>query len=636
VKTSTSLERAAGQTAPAGPEAELLSQSDTKSRRIFYPWDTLLPAAIAFWALGLNQAKVTHLGQFGLPAALPVVFYIGIVLVVLSAGWALAQTKLSPVRLTANLGILILMLYGTAPIVYAAPRYAWLYKYIGVVQYINLHGHLNQSVDIYQNWPGFFAFTAWFDKIVGVQSPLAYAKWAQLAFELLTAVMLHYVFRALPMTERERWLALFLYIGSIWIAQDYLSAQALGVVLSAGVFALTLNFLRRDVQAKIVLWARKRLQPISKRVRRRPASPADEFGDLDLEKKSNAQEAAVLVAIAFVYGVLTFEHELSPYVVLVQLSALAIIGEVRRRWMAILFAVVAIGYFAPHFDFVNKHFGLVASIGNFFGNVAPPSATLGAATAGVRVAEQASHLLSGMMWGLSAIGALRRWRDGRPTLALVILAYSPVFVFFAGAYGNETLLRVFLFSLPWTSCLAAAAIKPVSFSRAKDESGILRKLSVLRAPLALGVAVALFFPAFFGNDSSNVMTPGEVQGVLKLYQTARPGTIFAAADNFPEDIGGRYNLFGEQLLYGTGGLLQSKKELVTSNAGRITRTIRSKAIPNEPAYVLITPAMLQFGLAYGYFGTHDLEALTTTLNHAKGWSRIYDADGVTVFELPPT
>jgi hypothetical protein len=523
---------------------------------------------------------------------------------------------------------LILMLYGTAPLVYAAPRYSWLYKYIGVVQYINLHGHLNTKIDVYQNWPGFFAFTAWFDKIVGVQSPLAYAKWAQLAFELLTAVMLHYLFRALPLTERERWLALFLYFGSIWIAQDYLSAQALGVVLSAGIFGLTLNFLRRDVQAKYVVWLRNRLQPIGRFVRR-AANPTDEFGDLAPRAASRSQEAAVLVAIAVVYGVLVFEHELSPYVVLIQLAALAIIGEVRRRWIAILFAAVAIGYFAPHFAFVNKNFGLLKSIGNFFGNAAPPSTTLGNASAGIRFAAEASHLLSVLMWGLSALGAIRRWRSGRPTLALVILAYSPVFVFFAGAYGQEALLRVFLFSLPWTACLAASAIKPVPFSRSK--------LGVLRAPVVLALAVALFFPAFFGNDSSNVMTPGEVQGVLTFYQTALPGTIYAAADNFPEDISGRYNLFGEALLYGGGGVLTGNKKPVTSDASQITRTIRkTNPDPGEPAYVLITPAMLQLGIADGFLDANDLAALTKTLNNAPGWFRLYHADGVTVFELPPS
>ena len=76
------------------------------------------------------------------------------------------------------------MLYATAPLVYPEGRYAWLYKTIGVVQYINVHGHLDDSVDIYQNWPGFFSLASWFGKVAGASNPVDYAKWAQPLFEL--------------------------------------------------------------------------------------------------------------------------------------------------------------------------------------------------------------------------------------------------------------------------------------------------------------------------------------------------------------------------------------------------------------------------------------------------------------------
>ena len=69
------------------------------------------------------------------------------------------------------------MIHGTAPLLFAEPRYAWTYKHIGVVQYINLHGALDASIDIYHNWPGFFALAAWFGRIAGINTPLAYAAW---------------------------------------------------------------------------------------------------------------------------------------------------------------------------------------------------------------------------------------------------------------------------------------------------------------------------------------------------------------------------------------------------------------------------------------------------------------------------
>ncbi|MGA2306256.1 MAG: hypothetical protein ABSH29_19045 [Acidimicrobiales bacterium] len=521
---------------------------------------------------------------------------------------------------------MLLMLYGTAPLLYGAARYSWTYKYIGVVQYVNLHGHLNTSIDVYQNFPGFFAFAAWFDKVVGVQSPLAYAKWVQLAFEALTCIMLYFVFRALPLNDRERWLALFLYAGSVWIAQDYFSAQALGVVLSAGIFALTLTFLRRETQAKWVLKLRNRLQPIGKLMRR--ASPTtDEMAPLVIRATSPAQEGAVLAAIGFIYFVLVFEHELSPYVVLIQLGVLALIGEVRRRWIALLFAAVVFGYLAPHFEFVNSHFGILKSIGNFFSNAAPPSASIGQVPKGTLFSEEASRLLSVGMWGLSGIGALRRWRRGRPTLALVLLAYSPIFVLFAGGYGSEGLLRVYLFSLPWTVCLAASALKPLAAN--------VSKLGSLAPPVALAAAITLFFPAFFGDDAVNVMPESDVQGVLAFYQSARPGTIFSVADNAPGALNGRYNLFGSVFLYGPGGVISGPK-LFVSNAAAFTRVIKKYDLnPDQPTYVLITQSMQTYGVEYGFVSSAQLEDLRHMLSRAPGWFEAYNAHGVTAFELPP-
>ena len=249
--------------------------------------------------------------------------------------------------------------------------------------------------------------------------------------------MLHFVFRALPLTDRERWFALFLYAASIWIAQDYFSAQASGR-----------RALGRHICADAHLLAARRRRPSGSCGSGSASSPSegwsgatarttDEVAPLVTHATSPAQEGAVLTAIGIIYFVLVFEHELSPYVVLIQLGALALIGEVRRRWIALLFAAVVFGYLVPHFDFVNSHFGILKSIGNFFGNAAPPSVEHRHVPQGTHVSEEASRLLSVGMWGLSAIGALRRWRSGRPTLALVLLAYSPVFVFFAGGYGTE-------------------------------------------------------------------------------------------------------------------------------------------------------------------------------------------------------
>jgi hypothetical protein len=289
---------------------------------------------------------------------------------------------------------------------------------------------------------------------------------------------------------------------------------------------------------------------------------------------------------------------------------------------------VVFGYLAPHFDYVNSHFGILKSLGNIFQNAAPPSSSLGKVPKGTLFSEEASRLLSVGMWGLSGIGALRRWRSGRPTLALVVLAYSPVFVFFGPAYGTEGLLRVYLFSLPWTVCLAASAIRPLAAS--------ISRLGSLVAPAVLAVAIALFLPSFFGDDGVNVMPQSDVQGVLAFYQSARPGTIFSMADNAPGDLNGRYNLFGSQFLYGPAGLVTGPR-LYLSDAAAFTRLIKKNTLnPDEPTYVLITKSMETYAAEYGFLNASNVQELRTMLDHAPGWFEAYNAHGVTAFELPPS
>ena len=74
-----------------------------------------------------------------------------------------------------HLGALIVMLYGTAPIVYQEPRFAWVFKHAAFTNYIAVHHVLGPSLAIYRIWPGFFAVAAWIDKVAGVSTPLVYA-----------------------------------------------------------------------------------------------------------------------------------------------------------------------------------------------------------------------------------------------------------------------------------------------------------------------------------------------------------------------------------------------------------------------------------------------------------------------------
>ena len=307
------------------------------------------------------------------------------------------------------------------------------------------------------------------------------------------------------------------------------------------------------------------------------------------------------------FFILSFTHELSPYIVIVQLGVLAGGRLLRPRWLPLAFAAIAVGYLLPRFSYVSSTYGLLSSIGSFFSNVAPPSVTGGASTLAIPASQifiqRSAEVLSLLIWLLAIIGAWRRRRSGRTVLTLFALTFSPALVLAAQAYGNEGLLRVYLFSLPWAAALAASALEPLSntvswsVSQLRGGTGgfIRRKAPVswIGAPLGLGLVLVLFFPAFFGDDASNVMTQSEVTVIYNFLQHAPLGPIYLAAGNAPLEDTARYNLFQSlPTVFGT----QDAAPLVSNATSNLASIIAQDSLTytknQEPAYVLISPSMI--------------------------------------------
>lgn len=595
--------------------------------------DLLLPASVALWAYGVSTTNATKLGDYGLPPLLPPVFYAGIALLVISATIELAKSRLSPTRMGLHVTALVVMLYGTAPLVYGAGRYGWLYKTVGVVQYVNAHGQLNSQIDIYQNWPGFFALAAWFDKIAGVSSPLAYAKWAQLVFELAALPLLYIIYDALALTYKQRWVALMLYAASNWVGQDYFSPQALGTILSLGIMALAMRWLSAGNFAGVTKRAGEQAGRVHPGVKR-------------LAKQ---QQLAAAGTLALLFLVLTFTHELSPYLLLVQLGVLMVPRLLRPRWLPFVLAAIAIGYFVPHFTFVNSHFGILASIGNFFGNVAPPSSATNYIVPphSEKVIEDCQRVLSLSMWALALVGAWIRRRSRRTVLTLLILAFSPFLLLGLVAYGNEGILRVYLFSLPWAAALVASAVAPVPRLEKQIQSGDAlhghrqvqsgrvtprRLVDWLGVPVALAFTLTLFFPSFFGDDSYNVIRQSEVTAMTDLQQNYAPGPIYSATGNGAQQDTAQYNEFSYLTIF--GGVLPPATLAKPNIATTIEQAADLYTGWQTPAYVVVSPSMQAYSRAYGLTYAASFPILLNSLARSKDWKLIISSHGTYIYELP--
>jgi len=597
----------------------------------------LVPVSLVTWVVGVRQIYPSPIPLSILPAGSVVLFLTGLGLLVVSTGLLLTRPKVSGRRMTLNLGAFLVMLYGSAPIVYSEPRFSWLYKHAAITNSIAVHDALSRSLDIYRIWPGFFALAAWVDKVAGVATPLVYASWAQLFFEVLYAIVFAWVLKALPIDERERWFALFLFVGANWIAQDYFSPQAFALVLSFGVFGTVLHWLTTAQRSWVTrlegfvsgLLRRGRSRLLGYRTFMAPPPRPHhlETGGHDQNGAAATDRARwfAIGAVLLIYGVLTFVHELSPYVVAAQLGALVIVGLIRPWWLVVAMLAIAVGFLAPNFRYVNDTYGLTASIGNFFGNVKGPSSTFSQLGSEAMRTATAARVLSVAMWGLALIGIVRRLHQGRPAIGLAVLAFSPLALLVLLAYGSEGVLRVYLFSLPWTACLAASALRmePKPFWHPK----------AIVPTAALAAVTLLFLVAFFGDDGVNVMTPADVQATMFVYSRAAPGPLMSLAENAPAPIGPNFSQF------------QSVEPLLGSDYPGITvlsptdiAFITSEILDygggvTEPGYFIVTPSMFAYAEEYGLATAAQCRTFVAAMDRAPGWTILYSHGGATVYEL---
>lgn len=583
----------------------------------------------------MTHVKVASLGAYGLPAVLPIVFYAGVGLLLISATAELLRKRVCRWRMAAHSMALVFMLYGTAPIVYGEGRYPWLYKTIGVVQYVNYNGHLDSHIDIYQNWPGFFAFAAWFDKVAGVGSPLAYAKWAQLVFELGALPLLYLIYERLALSVRQRWAALLVFSASNWIGQDYFSPQALGMLLSLGILAIAVRWLYNE--------------GVSRSGRRGRAPYL--IGDQESTLESAHLTVSICVVIALLFFVLTFTHELSPYILVIQLGALAAAKLLRPRWLPVLLAAIAFAYLIPRFPFVNSRYGLLNSIGSFFSNATPPAFKRGTVPGSQLLIEHCAELLSLGMWGLAILGAWMRRRAGYPILGLVLLTFSPFILLAAQAYGNEGILRIYLFSLPSAAALAAHVVVPSSRKLSKHRSdwrftgrdlaysngqeysfGWRRAVDILRLPIVLSVTLMLFFPSFFGDDKSNVIPTSEVLALTSFFQHASRGPVYVALDHGAFADTARYDQFPLTPIFGSASVI-GQGNVKADIADLIARDALARMKGTRHAYVVLAPSMIAYNQAYDVASSKNFAVLAASLTHSTEWKLVVSRQATLVYEL---
>jgi hypothetical protein len=439
------------------------------------------------------------MGGVGLLSALPPTYFFAFALLLIGFALAVTSENASPKVLGLYVLALVVVLHGTTPLLYDEPRYAWTYKHLGVIELIAATGGVNRDIDIYNNWPAFFAANAWFSKTVGL-APIAYAGFAQVFFNLVNVAVVRFALRGLTADERLLWTGTVFFVLGNWVAQDYLAPQAFGFALSLVVLGLCLRCgpavaRRRSAPGR---WLSRGLNGLTNAVLPRRA-PGEDLPPAPLGPRG------ALVAGSVCFLAVVTSHQLSPVLLLVSVVALSLFAGRVPLWVPLAMAVVEAWWLALAWSFVGIHFSLLHPGAAGTG---APGRNLSAALPGATLTFHAPAAVIGLMTVLALIGFARRLRVGQRDLAPVCLIVVPVLCVAFQSYGGEGGYRAYLFGLPWLAFFAAVACTRAPSPGRPVRLGFGR---VLAATAAVGECL-LF--AYFGQDVANRITPDDVRAAV--------------------------------------------------------------------------------------------------------------------------
>jgi hypothetical protein len=606
------------------------------SRRLRWPLTTQvlsLCACVALWWLSVSRIRVGTLDDYGLLSVLPVGFFAALALLAASFVAAVCAPRPSEAVLAGHALALIVFLHGTMPLIFSEPFYPWVYKHFGVAEYIDLHGRLDTSVDVYHNWPAFFALSAWFGRVAGAR-PLEYAAWAQVFFNACNLVLLRYVFGSLSRDLRLVWTAVFVFFSANWVAQDYFSPQAFAFTLSLGFCGVVLRrLLIAPDRAWMARWLNRAAAFVARLGRRRRSGAAPEDEPAGSQRVGRRAARNIVIAL---FALIVTTHQLTPYMLIVGLGVLTFLGVVRPRLLVVLFTAMALAYLLPRLDFIQRYYGLLDSAGEPLRNVRTAAVGLNglAGEPGRVLCANAARLLSLTIWGLGLVGVVRRLRAGYKNVGVAALAVAPAVIILADTYGGEAIYRVYLFSLPWFALLTAFALRPGG-----DDWSSGRAVARLLLPLA--VLLGLFLPAYFGMAATNEVRPGEVAASQYFYDHAPPHSLLMiASPQFPVRLARNYDQFSLTIGEADPSLLTVKPSLRHKMLGDRHVPIIAQAMRDyaggEPAFLAVSRNGKVTSQVLGLLPPGSLDKLERVLSRSKRFRIWYRNADTTIFELVQT
>ncbi|RHW22792.1 hypothetical protein D0Z08_31105 [Nocardioides immobilis] len=477
----------------------------------------LLLAGASAYAVSLVGSREEPIGEYGLLPTLGPWFVAAVILAVAAV---VVACLLRPVW--AGLGTAGLVAVG---LLFTPPRVlfdhnllaGWAYKHLGVVDLIVQQQPLQDPRDVYQQWPGFFAVAAQVQVISGAD-PLTSANLAQPLLVAMAGVGLAAAVHRLFGGVLTPIVATLLFLCTMWAGQFYYSPQTMCFALVMLCLAHVVTLLKSLPQDRLRTgwfgrscgWALRDL----------PASQP-------LEPVARGVLVATVVAT---YLLIVVSHQITPYVLVLQLAPAALAGWLagRWRWGYVVLATLPLLWLYLHREALSTNAALT---GFSFANA--QSLVTGPSSDAQELAATAARIVAALVLGGGALSALTYLRRFGTVLLPVMFAVMPVFVLLGGNYGGEAPYRVWLFASPWFCALIAKRVCDPARRRAAAV--------VTVGVLSVGTFLASAQATSFGMYPFLRVSDDEVAASRWLSEETPPGsTIVHLTRTFPGRISAGY------------------------------------------------------------------------------------------------
>ncbi len=561
--------------------------------------------ALVLWFAAVFQIDVAAMGDTGLLSILRPWGLVALATLLGCFCLELASPRPATWRLAAPVVTLVAVIHGTPALLYGTLRYSWAWKHLGIIDFIHRNGAVDPTVktlDVYHNWPGFFALNSALTDQFGLHGAAVYARWWPLLANLAVIPALLYVLRGLRggSDRRTSWLAVAIFLVANWIGQDYFSPQSLAFLLYMVVIGIVLQFTGTELR--------------------------------ETERVGAARPRRWSIAIALLASAAVItSHQVSPVVLLLALAALSLTRQAKAARIAGgVMVIAAVWSTTGAWDFLSGNVAsLVEGLGQPVANADKNLVDQGRLSDGQALVSTMGRMTLAAIALLALWGVVRELKRRRIDGAGIALLLAPAGLLFANTFGGEIAFRTYLFALPFLAWYAAMGIWP-TLGPAQDALGRAQtSRRAVAAFVAMCVLLSGFLYGYFGKDSYYTFSNHEIAASAYVLDNAPKGSLLVTVTaNYP----GQWERY-EHLTYVP----------IASEPGSSVRRILADPVDvlsgwlsgdgYSKGYILLTRSQEREVEAMGVLPPGAFAELRQALEASPRFSTVYASPEAQVFEL---